>query len=187
MVFLTAGSHDWRIEYYQHLGGASLHVQIDPGATEPSSDTVPAGPVAGDVSIDTSSASFIKGGRADGWRSLPDGNGGTAFSTANSTFAADESVWARWYAPLPHSGFWDVSAYVPTGIGTTRNARFWITHAGTDDLVSVNQTLYENQWVDLGTFYFSASGNEYVSLSNITYEASQSTAIVAATVRFSPR
>ena len=38
----------------------------------------------------------------------------------NNAFAQVASKWARWYAPLPRPGYYDVSVYIPANIGTTR-------------------------------------------------------------------
>lgn len=179
MVYLNAGQHDWRVEYYQHLGTASLRVDITPGAAAPLTLATSA---PGDIVIDTQNPNFIKGG--DGWQATPNGNGGAAFSTMNSTFAQAGNNWARWYASLSRAGFYEVSVYIPAGVATTRGARYEIAHAGTYSFQSLDQSLYAKQWVSLGAYYFSATGDEYVSLSDVTYEPVLSTAIVADAVRF---
>ncbi len=180
MVYLTAAAHDWRVEFYQHLGTASLHFQITPGAAAPSL-ALPAF-VPAEIVVDPQNPSFIKGG--DGWQGTPNGNGGTAFSAPNRSVASPSSNWARWYAPLPRAGYYAVAVYLPAAIGTTRGARYEIAHAGASDFVDVNQSLYSKQWVRLGVFYFDASGDEYVALSDVTYEPAQSTVVVADAVRF---
>ncbi len=183
MVYLSAGTHDWRIEYYQHLGTASLRVDVTPGAASPS--LAPATTVPGDIVIDTQNSNFVKGG--NGWQSTSDNSGGTAFSTMNNAFVQTDDDWARWYALLPRAGDYAVSVYIPAGIGTTRSARYEVAHAGTYDAAALNQSLYANQWVSLGVFYFDASGGEYVELSDATYEPAQSTVLAADAVKFSAR
>ena len=180
MTYLTAGEHDWRVEFYQHAGTASLHLQILSWAVLPQSSQSP-----GDVVVDTQSADLTKGGSAGAWQTAPNGNGGSAFKMPNSTYALAASNWARWYATLPRGGYYKVSVYLPANVGTTRNAQYWIAHDGAFDFRSVNQSLYSNQWVNLGVFYFSATGGEYVTLSDVTYEPAQSTAIAVDAVKFS--
>ncbi len=180
LVYLTAGTHDWRVEFYQHLGGASLHLQIAPGAVLLQPDQL-----SDNLVIDTSSPNLVKGGSASAWQTAPNGSGGAAFKMLNSTYAGSESNWARWYAALPRAGKYEVSVYLPAGVGTTRNAQYWIAHAGTFDLRRINQSLYSGQWVPLGVFYFSADGSEYVTVSDATYEPFQSTVIAVDAVRFS--
>ncbi|MCL4395736.1 MAG: PA14 domain-containing protein, partial [Chloroflexi bacterium] len=158
MVYLDAGEHDWRIEYYQHQGTASLRVQIAPGASLPS-DTFQAGPDSDAVTFGPGSPYFVQGGRAGGWETTDDGNGGTAVRTNNLLFGQADSNWVRWYAALAHPGMYDVSVFLPAGIGTTRAARYWISHADANDPKVLNQSLYAGQWVSLGEYYFNAAGD----------------------------
>ncbi|MDE3091611.1 MAG: hypothetical protein KGJ80_19750, partial [Chloroflexota bacterium] len=182
LLYLGAGQHDWRVEFYQHLGTASLRVQITPGAIVPTADATP-----GDGVIDPKNSNFMKGGA--GWQSAQNESGGAALWTKNNVFAQTPSDgnWARWYAAVPRAGFYEVSVYLPAAIGTTRRARYEITHAGASDFIDVNQSLYSKQWVRLGEFYFSATGGEYIALSDVTYEPSQSTVVAADAVKFAAR
>ena len=177
MTYLTAGAHDWRIEYYQRLGNAQLHAQIVFGAVsiEPS-------PLPRDVTIDPANVNFIKGGDAAGWR-----NSNGVLWTTNNLFSLAGYNWARWYAALPRAGEYEIFAYIPANLATTRSARYEIAHAGDFDVRAVNQFLYANQWVCLGTFYFRADGGEYVALSDVTYEPALSATLVIDALKFSPR
>ena len=186
MVYLNAGAHDWRVEYYNHGGIATVAVQITPGAASPDAQESST-PTTGDIAVDTKSSNFIKSGADDAWQTASNGYGGTAFALKNNAFAQAESKWARWYAPLPRPGYYDVSVYIPANIGTTRSARYGITHAGAYDWRAVNQALYTNQWVSLGVYYFSATEDEYVAVSDVTYEPSLATTLVVDAVRFSTR
>jgi hypothetical protein len=186
MVYLNAGAHDWRVEYYNRGGIATITAQITPGAVSPDAHAL-VSPVTGDITVDTKSPNFVKSGADDGWQTAPNGYGGVALTMRNTAFAHAESKWARWYARLPRPGYYDVSAYVPANLGTTRSARYWIVHAGTFDARALNQTLYANQWVSLGTFYFSATEEEYIAVSEVTFEPSAGTTLVVDAVRFSAR
>ena len=182
LVFLAAGTHDWKIEYYQRAGTASLHVLIAAGGAPASSSTIS----MSDVIVDTTSAYFLKGGVAT-WGSVANGRNGTASTLLNETFAQAQGAWMRWYAPVPRPGMYEVFVWIPAGAATTRNALYSIVHGGDFDTRVVSQIFYLNQWVSLGTYYFSATGDEYVSLSNVTYEPQQSTTIVIDAVKFAPR
>lgn len=186
MVYLNTGAHEWRVEYYNHGGIATVAVQITPGAASPDAQGSSA-PATGDIAIDTQSSSFIKSGADDAWQTAPNGYGGTAFAMKNNAFALAQSKWARWYAPLPRPGYYDVSVYIPANIGTTRSARYWVAHAGAFDWRTLNQSLYANQWISLGLYYFGATDDEYVAVSDVTYEPSLATTIVVDAVRFSAR
>jgi len=180
MPYLGAGQHDWRVEFYQHTGDASLRVEITPGASMPAKDAAQRTFV-----VDTQSGNFIKGG--GGWQSAPNDSGGAARRTKNSVFAQTDGDWARWFAPVTRAGYYQVAVYLPGSVGTTRRARYEIAHAGAYDFVDVNQSLYSKQWVVLGVFYFSATGGEYVALADVTYEPAESTVVVADAVRFGAR
>ena len=183
MTFLAAGQHDWRVEFYQHVGTASLRLETLPGAVAPS--LAPASSTTGDVTIDAQNPDFFKAG--NGWQSAANGTGGNAFSAPNSAFTQAENAWVRWYPSLTHAGNYEISVYLPAGLGTTTNAHYEIAHGDTHDFRVLNQSLYAKQWVSLGVFTFSATGDEYVALSDVTYEPSQSTSVVADAIRFAAR
>ncbi len=185
-IYLDPGPHNWRVDFYQHSGAASLHVQIAPGVVAPSPEEQTA-PSPGDVIVDDNAAGFFKGGGTGGWRDFKGGYGGHALWTMNNTFSQSPSNWGRWYPSLSRAGNYAVSAYIPANLATTRAARYWIQHAGTNDLAQISQGLYADQWVSLGTFNFDATGSEYVALTDATYEPVQSTKLAVDAIRFSPR
>ncbi len=185
-IYLDAGTHDWRVDYYQHSGSASLDVRIVPGVAAPTPEEQTA-PSPGDVIVDDNAAGFFKSGGSESWRDFKGGYGGHALWTTNTTFPLPSSSWVRWYPSLSRAGDYAVSANVPASLATTRAARYWIQHAGTNELAQISQALYADQWVSLGTFYFDATGGEYVTLTDATYEPAQSTKVVVDAVRFSPR
>lgn len=180
-IYLNAGTHDWRIEYYQHTGTASFHLQIIQGVYYPTS------PTSGDVTVEEGTSGFFKGGAAESWREQAAGSGNHALWLQNNVFSQTSQSWARWYPRLSSAGMYEVAAFIPPNLGTTRNARYWISHSGTSTMQSIDQSLYSNQWVSLGTYYFDASGSEYVMLADTTYEPAQSTVIAVDAVKFSPR
>ncbi|MCX7838410.1 MAG: PA14 domain-containing protein [Anaerolineae bacterium] len=182
MTYLPSGLHEWRVEYYNRGGIATLAVQITPGAVSSPMQLV--APATGDWIVDTASALFVTSERNEVWQSVPNGYGGTAFKLASHRDATD-THWARWYAPVTRSGEYDVSVYIPARIGTTRRARYLIAHAGTYACRTLDQTLYADQWVSLGVYHFNATPDEFVMLSNVTYETA--TTLVVDAVRFSAR
>jgi len=186
MVYLTAGQHDWRVEYYQHGGGASLRVQIVAGTQTPTQPRTQTGLPAREILIDPKNPGFVKSVDG-GWQAVAGGFNDLAYSIKNSTFSHSQNNWVRWYPGLIQAGEYEISVYVPANVATTRHARYVIAHAGTFSHRELNQSLYLNQWVSLGKFYFAATGDEYVSLSDITFESAQSTIIVADAVKFSAR
>ncbi|MBI5303700.1 MAG: hypothetical protein HY868_16310 [Chloroflexi bacterium] len=181
-VYLNAGAHDWRVEYYQRDGGSMLRVTIASGVNPP-----PPPPPGGEVIVDVRNPGFSKGGSASGWHQAPNSYGSFAYWTENNTYAAPYYNWARWYPTLPAAGYYETFVYIPAGIASTRNARYWVQHGGAYQMRRVAQALYPNQWVSLGTYYFHARGGEYVSLSDVTYEPFLSTSIVFDAVKFVAR
>lgn len=181
-AYLTAGLHNWHIEYYQHLGGAQIKVQIVPGVTPPP----PPPPPSGDIIVDDGGSGWLAGGNASSWRSV-NGYGGRSLWTFNNAFIQPLYNWARWYPSIPQARNYEVYVYLPAGVGSTRNARYWISHAGMFNLRPIAQPFYPNQWVSLGTYYFSGAGGEYVSLSDVTYECYLCYTVAFDAVKFSPR
>jgi hypothetical protein len=184
-VYLAAGQHDWRVEYYNHYGGASLYVTIMLGGS-PQPQPQP-GPQPFDLAIDTRNPNFSKGGDATGWSAFANGYGGIAYWTYNNAYTQYRYNWARWNLPPTRACYYEVSVYIPGRVATTRSARYWIAHNGKYESRRVNQSAYTNQWVSLGTFDFHGRGGEYVSLSDVTGERFLSTIVVMDSVNFAPR
>ena len=183
---LSQGYHLVQMEYYQHLVNAEAHFQFYYSVTPPSPQPQP-GPQPFDLAIDTRSPYFSRGGDVTGWFPFANGYYGTAFWTYNNAYTQYRYNWARWHLPPTHPCNYEVSVYIPHRVATTRNARYWIAHNGRYDARRVNQAVYTNQWVSLGTFDFRGSGGEYVSLSDVTGERFLSTIVVVDSVNFSPR
>lgn len=182
-VYLNAGPHTWRVEYFQGTGGAQLFVNVIAGVTPPP----PPPPPSEEVIVDALGAGWTQGGDGTAWRSANRGYGDTALWTYNNAFIQPLYNWGRWYPPLSQARNYEVFVYIPGGIATTTNARYWIYHAGTYDSTAVPQNAYNDVWVSLGTFYFTGQGGEFVSLSDVTYEPHRSTTIVWDAVKFTPR
>lgn len=183
-VYLDAGLHTWRVEYFQASGGAQINLQIIAGvaAVQPVPASTP-----DDVILDAGSKGWTQGGNAASWRTSPDGRGGSALWTYNDAFVLPASAWGRWYAALPQARNYEVSVYIPANLGTTNNARYWIFHDGKYDSIVQAQAPYKNQWVSLGIFDFTGQGGEFVTLSAVTYECYLCTTVVWNAVKFSPR
>jgi hypothetical protein len=180
---MGAGLHAIHVEYYERTGGALISVQIVPG-----SSTGPGGPppYGGEVVVNDLGPGWQAGGKSSSWRSA-NGLNGHAFWTFNNTYPAPYYNWARWYPALPGSGYYAVFAFVPPSLGSTLNARYWVYHGGRYDLAARSQGFTPNQWLTLGTYYFSGGGGEYVSLSDVTYECYLCRTVAFDAVKFSRR
>jgi hypothetical protein len=179
--YLGAGAHAFRVEYYDRALGAMIQVQI--GSIAPP----PGPPPASEVIVDDLGPGWRAGGSSTGWRSVPAGVGGHAFWTYNNAYSAPYYNWARWYPTLGRAGYYEVFAFIPGGVATTLNARYWIYHNNRYDLVPRAQAFFGNQWASLGTHYFNAQGNENVSLADVTMECFLCRTLVYDAIKFSPR
>jgi murein DD-endopeptidase MepM/ murein hydrolase activator NlpD len=84
-------------------------------------------------------------------------------------------VWARWDPQLVASGWYEVSAFVPSRHGTTDRARYKLhgVLGSTGELeIPVRQSTYYNVWVPLGVFQFDANDSRaaVVFLNDLTGE-----------------
>jgi hypothetical protein len=154
---ITYGLHPIKMEYYQHYGYASAQLWWSGGPTPPT-----------EVIVDDRDPGFSKGGPYTGWHEAPYGYRYHMFWTNNAS--SQPSNWGRWIPILSQPGRYEVYVYIPSHYATTRNAQYQIFHSGTYDWRSVNQLTYYNRWVSIGTYYFAANGQEYVYLSDLTYE-----------------
>jgi len=179
-VYLNAGAHAFRVEYYDRTHGAMIIVQIGGGVLPP-----PPQPV-GDVIVDDRGPGWQAGG-VGGWQDVAAGIGGHAYVSYTRPHSSLGYNWGRWYPTLPRAGYYEVFAYVPAGTANTLRARYWVAHGGRYNLVVRPQAYYANQWMSLGTHYFSATGGEYVSLADVTYECLYCRSVVFDAVMFSPR
>lgn len=177
---LAAGDHRIRVEYYEQTGVARAKLTWSPGGTAPTPTPWPGG--SAEVIVDNVSAGFAKGGPASSWRTSWCGYGGQSVWTLNNVYAV--SNWAKWTPALPTAGRYAVYVYVPSCNATTGNAVYRVYHAGMQHNVPVNQYIYSNAWVKLGTFTFSATGGEYVYLADNTHETYLSRRIGVDAVKF---
>lgn len=73
------------------------------------------------------------------------------------TSSVQSNVWARYDPRLPTSGYWELSAYIPSQHASTRNARYkvnGILNQQSDFEVRVPQAVVDSLWYPLGIFQF---------------------------------
>lgn len=182
-VYLTAGAHDWRVDYFQGTGGAQISVNISAGVSSPAVSVAS----SDEIIVDALGAGWTQGGNAAAWRVANNGYGDSAVFTNNNSFIQPLSGWGRWYPRLTQARNYEVLVYIPKGVATTNNARYWIYHDGRYDSTLVPQAAYADAWVSLGTYAFTGQGGEFVALSDVTYEPPFSTTVVWDAVKFVPR
>ncbi len=179
-VYFAAGAHTFHVEYYNRTLGAMINVQVYSGAVPP-----PPAPVS-EAMVDDRGAGWQAGGGLP-WGEVPYGIGYHAYWAFSNTYSASGYNWARWYPTLTAPGYYEAFAYIPHGIASTLNARYWVYHNGRYDLAARAQGFYADQWLSLGTYYFSAQGGEFVSLATVTYECFSCRTVAFDAVKFVPR
>ncbi len=177
-VIYAAGDTSLKMEYYENggLAVAKLNWQLDSGGPPP----------GGAVIIDDADASFVKGGLASGWATANAGYNGRLTWTQNNDTTREGYNWGRWY-PTLSAGRYEVFVYIPEQRATTTQARYWVSHRDGFTLRVVNQSATSGAWVSLGTYSFRGTRDDYVSLSDVTYEPYLSKDVAWDAVKWEPR
>jgi hypothetical protein len=175
-LYLPGGSIPVKMEYYENTGGAVAKL-----AWEKADQSQP-----GEVIVDDADAGFVTGGSASGWHTADEGYGDHLTWTRNNDWARYNYDWARWYPKLS-PGRYEVFAFVPERYTTTANARYWIAYASGFTSRVVDQSANGGRWVSLGTYRFSGTPGEYVSLSDVTGEPRLTRLIAFDAVKWVPR
>lgn len=98
--------------------------------------------------------------------------------------SGSDICYCKWTPNITQSGYYTVKAFIPPKGCNTTNAKYKIYHANGVDSVIVNQHINRNQWVTLGTYYFTNSSQKYVYLGDVTGTTGDSIAFDC--VKFSP-
>ena len=104
------------------------------------------------------------------WQESSVGYGGHSFWTWTVDETQGEDCVAEWKPDLEESGLYEVMAYIPRLNGSTRQARYEVTHRRGESVVMVDQSHYYDDWVSLGRFAFSVLQRAKVRLSDLTGE-----------------
>jgi hypothetical protein len=175
-IYLPGGSIPVKMEYYENAGEAVARLRWEKADA----------PRPGEVVVDDADSGFVKGGSAGGWHTADEGYGDRLTWTRNNDWARPNYNWARWYPKLA-AGRYEVMAFIPERYTTTSSARYWIAHANGYVLRVVDQSANGGRWVSLGTYRFNGVPNEYVSLSDATYESRLTRLIAFDAVKWVPR
>ncbi|HBS86818.1 MAG: hypothetical protein A2W91_12370 [Bacteroidetes bacterium GWF2_38_335] len=85
----------------------------------------------------------------------------------------------NWTPTITEPGNYKIEVYIPATNATATTAPYKIYYSGGNTTVSVNQNIYSDQWVDLGTYFFDAGTTGYVHLGDMTGITGQSLAFDA--------
>jgi hypothetical protein len=165
-----------KVEYFENNGWASLQLawREIPQATTPQSTTV-----------DDTDSNFSHNDVAD-WSTAPEGFGNRLTWTRNSDAVRPDSNTARWYARLA-PGRYEVFAFIPERYTTTSQARYVISHADGRSVRVVSQEANGNRWMSLGTYRFRGTQDDYVELSDVTFEPDKTLLVAFDAMRWEPR
>ncbi len=161
------GSLNLILEYYEHEEAAQVKLSWVAATPEPSPTPQPTPTVS--VVVDDQDSGFERGGLTTTWQEEDEGHADHLFWTNNNDKTRNGYNWGKWSPDLEAASY-EVFVYIPGNQATTSNARYWISHSGGFTLREVDQSQYSNEWVSLGTYSFSGSSNDYISLSDVTYE-----------------
>lgn len=134
------------------------------------------GSPSAEIVVDDQGGGFTKYGPSTYWWQASIGYGSHMWYTYVNGTA--QSNYARWAPSLSGAGNYAVYAYIPSNYATSQQATYRIYHNGSNNYWTVNQNSYSNAWVSLGTYYFSASGAEYVELADATGEATSTSRMI---------
>ncbi len=119
----------------------------------------PALPVAETI-VDEAHACFSLFGPAQYWRTEQAGHGGSLRWT--NAFENDApSNWARWSLPFEEPGQYRLEVFVDPMWGVFPQTKYEVKAGGAVHVVTVDQSAADG-WTDLGTFTFTATGDEHV-------------------------
>jgi hypothetical protein len=123
------------------------------------------------ITVDDGDSRFVLFGPSQYWHREFIGYGGDMYWTYVNGSVVSNKV--RWKPQLPGSGNYKVQVFIPHNYATTRSAKYTIKANGSTYKATVNQNIYYDAWVTLGTYYFNGSnnGSEYVELTDATGEA----------------
>jgi hypothetical protein len=158
-LYLAPGNHQLRVEYFEQTGTAVCIVSWTGSAGQPP---------AQEVIVDNRDAGFSWGGTSAGWYARTVGFRGHLNWTWNSYQKLNH--WGKWTPNLPQAGTWDVYVYVASRYFGSKSARYKITHANGVTERVVNQNIYNDQWVNLGSYTFSSGTGGNVYLGDATGE-----------------
>lgn len=140
-----------------------------------------------DIKVTVGSGDFEKGGNEAYWHSAPSDHGGMIW-TWN---VAQQDNFAKWRPNFPQTGNYEVLVYIPNHDATTRSAKYEVHHRDGVTEKVVNQYNYNNEWVSLGTYPFSAGKSRpgtrdpgYLFLGDVTGEPQETQKVGFSAARF---
>ena len=198
----AGGPIDVVMEYYERTGFALAELtwervgdlpSVEPASPSPAPSPAPTltaeeeqTPSDQAIILDDGDEGFSRGGADNLWRPATSGYADDFLVAANLRSGQGDYVWARWQ-PDPDPGRYEIFVFVPRAERATQEARYWVAANGRYTLRIVDQQRNVGRWVPLGVFTFGGVSNEYITLSNITGEDTESTRVLWDALRLEPR
>jgi hypothetical protein len=135
-----------------------------------------------DSITDNLESRFTVHGPQQYWRNVTEGGLFYGYFYTYSISSGPDINWAEWTFELPDSNrSWMLDTWLPAGGNAVVDYR--ILHNGTEDTVTVDQSLYAGEWVALGGWWDSSEGLSVIIGDHTGVSGDM---IVADAVRFSP-
>jgi hypothetical protein len=138
---------------------------------------------AAPIVVDDQSTGFTKYGPLEYWHEAAYGYNTHMWWTYSDVSTVTN--YARWKPSLSTgAGNYAVEVFIPNNYASSKTAKYRVYHNGANHYATVDQSIYYNQWVFLGTFSFAANGSEYVELTDATGECLKCTYVGFDAMRF---
>ncbi len=124
-------------------------------------------PAAGRI-VDDTDRCFRRGGTASYWHAESAGYGGSLLWTYATADAVPDNL-GIWELIFDAGGTFLVEAYTAAPFGASRRASYQVTHGGTTDRVTIDQSAVDG-WSTVGRFAFAAGAGQSVRLDDNTGE-----------------
>lgn len=135
-----------------------------------------------EVIVDDKSSDFSRGG-IYWWEASAGYSSHMYYTFVNGNTVGS---FGEWYPTLA-GGNYEVYVYILSVNATTANAKYEITPGSGTIVKAVNQNIYYNAWVSLGTYNFPSGRAKRVRLTDATGETNYSLKVGFDAVRFTPR
>jgi hypothetical protein len=151
--------------------------------TEPATVQESRPPTPGSVVVNHTDEGFISGGPQGNWQQESGGYEGQYRWALNHQTSESNYVWGRWFPDID-PGRYEVWVYLPEDSAASRQARYWVVHSGNYVLRIVDQVSNGGDWFSLGVYPFDGGAGEYISLADVTGEATGSARVIWDAIRW---
>jgi hypothetical protein len=137
------------------------------------------------VTVHVLGQGFTKVGRPAYWH-IASGVGidGRMLWTQNNDARHGRDNIGTWTPTIVERARYEVLAYVPARNGTTRHAKYEVSHSDGLSIREIDQRTVSNKWISLGTYTFDKGTSESVSLADLTSEPYISTKLAYDAVKW---